>query len=124
MSTSSIRKKRIICPQCGDEFTPNHGNRKHCGDNCKSIYGNEKAKRRRNKFALVDKKLKTNFETLERLLGNEKEITKSVEFMRGTGFDFARYTHIIEYQGKQCKGIYEFIIAMPDQHTVKIIRNA
>lgn len=123
MAISNIKKKTIICPQCGTNFTPNHGNRKHCNDQCKIDYSNANAKHRRQTRAKVDNILKNNFNILEKILGNQTEVTRSIEFMRGAGFDFNRYTHMIEYNGKQCRGVYEFIIALPDTQTIKIIKN-
>lgn len=122
MSTTS--RDKINCLSCGDEFSPNHGNRKYCNDKCKERYSNAQAKKRRLKRAAIDRVLKTNYEILDRIIGNQKEVTKSVEFMHGTGFDFNRYTHFVEYDGKPNRGIYEFTLILFDNNqTVKIIKN-
>ncbi|HEC42681.1 MAG TPA: hypothetical protein ENI20_07630 [Bacteroides sp.] len=85
-------------------------------------YNNLKAKSKRNAMAPVNTKLFRNRKILETILGAQKEVTVSRDYLLGSGFSFDYFSYQKEINNVVYFGIYEFGIARLGDNNYKIIR--
>lgn len=115
--------EKAIDPFTKTEFTKKRSNQRFsCREN-QIKYNNIKAKKKRMIKAKVDKPLDKNRSILLGLLGDQKEIVKSQEWLTALGYDFAKYTHVLRHDNKPVQGVYEFIVFRDENNNFKIQRN-
>jgi hypothetical protein len=95
-------------PLTGESFIPKRHNQSFANRANQIIFNNNKARKKRQAKAFVDKPLDKNRSILVQIMeGKDREI-KSTEFLRGAGFDFRYFSMSVTLQGKPCQLVYEF----------------
>jgi hypothetical protein len=87
-----MKSNKILCKGCERYFVLRHGNRKFHSDRCCDQYHNLKAKERRNEIKNISKPLLANYTRLKEILGNNSEVTISIDFLKGAKVNLQCYT--------------------------------
>jgi hypothetical protein len=85
-------KYEIKCKGCLTEFVPKRGNQIYHNLKCQQMAGNARDKAIRDEKKAVQKPLNDNYKALKKILGTEKYIIKSRDFLDGAGVNLAFYT--------------------------------
>jgi hypothetical protein len=114
-----------ICPYSGEEFRPKRRNQIYAKPEYRIAHNNEKGKAKREKTSLVNKALSKNREILERILESKTTATVHKEFLRGAGFSFRVFTHLVQDKDSKATfyGVYGHAFKKIDNEHYKIIRN-
>ena len=86
-------------PLTGEEFYPKRSNQFLASRENQTRFNNLKASKKRKVKYLVDSILDKNRKVLAKILGDELEIIKSKEFLRGAEFHFGCHTHSVDVDG-------------------------
>ena len=116
--------EKRVDPLTGEEFVPRRSNQKFATAKNKSVYNNRIATRERWENAKLDKLLLTNKRILDKMIGDKKELTVSMDYLSGKGYSFKVINHIevIDTQSLWC--VYKYILRFDNQkRTVKISVN-
>lgn len=113
-----------IDPYTKEEFVPKRKNQVFATEKNKSDYHNEQAAILRERRAKIDKKINKNHRILIDLLVNDNIIEIDQNELKGKGFSFEVFNHIVKYQNQYVNAIYEFIVfKMNKCNNIKIIRD-
>jgi len=97
-------------PYTGETFTPKRNNQFFALPENQIAFNNRKAAIKRKEKANIDKPLDKNRRILKQLLGTEKAIMKSKEFLLGSGYNFRYFTHQVLVENEKADCIYEYVI--------------
>lgn len=113
--------EEIICPETGIRFVPRRYNQIFSTKKAQIEYNNRKAREERALLNPTNVILKNNRKLLSKIIGAKSEVTKSLEFLKGAGFNFKHFTHSILIDNKPVQAIYEFVIFKTNdmQFTIK-----
>ena len=103
-----LAKKR--CPLTKEEFIPKRHNQIYINRKTQVFVNNEKARQKRLITNPTNKILGMNRDILLKILGKENQITKSQDFLLGSGFNFKFFSQSLLYDKKPCQVIYEYMI--------------
>ena len=98
-----LEKKR--CPLTKEEFIPKRYNQLYINRNAQVFVNNEKARQKRLVTNPTNKILGMNRSILLKILGKENQITKSRDFLLGSGFNFKFFSQSLLYDKKPCQVI-------------------
>lgn len=104
-----------ICPFSGEKFIPNRRNQVFATAKNRRDYHNEKAAKLRLQKAPIDKPLSKNHALLTHLVKRGTRMVFSADKLISKGFNPKVFTHIEEFEGNLCRGIYQFLI--PESNT-------
>ncbi len=110
-------------PLTGEVFTPKRTNQKFASRRTQIMYNNQVASQKRKAKSNTDKKLDKNRNILKTILGQEKEIIKSVDFLNGAGFDFFIQTNNLMKNGIKYICVYEFAYCLTENRKIKIFKH-
>ena len=110
-------------PLTGEVFIPKRSNQKFVSRQTQVMYNNQLAAQKRNAKSLTDKLLDKNRNILKTILGRDKEVVKSFDFLRGAGFDFFIQTKNLVKNGKKHICVYEFAYCVTDDKKIKIFKH-
>ncbi len=110
-------------PLTGEVFIKKRSNQVFASRENQIRYNNRKAGHKRKVKSRVDRKLDKNREILKSVLGDQKEVTKSKDFLLGAGFHFGCQTHSIRKGDITWQCVYEFAYAGDSSNSYKIIRH-
>ena len=114
----------MIDPLTKKEFTPNRSNQKFETRENQIRYNNIKAAKVRKEKSEADKPLHRNRIILSNILGPNREVVVSEDFLRGAGFSFGYITHSVKIQnGTLVWCIYKMILQKLENKNYKIYRN-
>ena len=109
-------ENNAIDPWTNKEFTKHRSNQKFAHKENQIRYNNEKARQKRMAMAAINRTLDNNRKVLQSILGNEKHVKRSRDFLLGAGYHFGIFTNSIKLEGTLWSCVYEYgITAMADQ---------
>ncbi|WP_103866723.1 hypothetical protein [Aquimarina sp. I32.4] len=112
-----------IDPLTQETFTKKRSNQKFATRENQIEFNNLKARRKRQAKAHLDRILDKNRSIMGFLLGDQKEVTRSHDFLLGAGFNFGCNTHtILDHQGIKWSCIYEYAYCRTEDEKFKIIK--
>ncbi|MEM9687625.1 MAG: hypothetical protein AAF934_12000 [Bacteroidota bacterium] len=111
-------------PFTGETFHKRRSNQKFASRENQIRYNNRIAREKRKAKALVEQYLDKNRTILKTILGNEKVITKSRDFMLGAGFHFGCHTHSIQRGKELWKCVYDYAFLNIGNNQYKIVKHA
>ncbi|MEI8129566.1 MAG: hypothetical protein WCG95_08135 [bacterium] len=98
------------CPYSGENFNPKRRNQIFSSAKNRQNYHNDRAAELRVIKAPIAKAIDRNLQILTQLVGKDaKKIIKS-DLLASLGFNHNVFTHLEMYEGKNCRGIFHFII--------------
>lgn len=106
----------------GVKFNPSRINQRFQTPANRIQYYNRKAKKIRLMKSQYDKPLHKNYLILTELLEGKNEVVYHKQYLLGKGYHLGVYTHLKEYNGKNCFAIYEFLIVTNNSDDIKFIR--
>lgn len=109
-------------PYTQENFIKKRSNQKFANSGNRIRYNNLKAKKVRYAMAPVNIKLQRNRTILEKILGTQKEVTASRDFLLGSGFSFEYFSYQKRINDLVYFGIYEFGIAILEDKRYRIIK--
>src|SRR5438045_7270320 len=98
-----------ICPECHEEFKPNHGNRIFCGYDCYDQYKKIKQKENDELMKQCRKGFIKNYRLFRELLPEAGTITISLWNLLKAGFDQDAYYGVMVGKGKQWQKVNEYL---------------
>ena len=110
-------------PLTGETFTKMRSNQRFATRENQILYNNKKAAYKRKAKADIDRKLDKNRTILKKILSNQKEVVKSIEYLKGAGFDFFCQTHNCVIDGQKYNCVYGYAFCLANKEQVKIIRH-
>ena len=111
-------KKR--CLLTNEEFIPKRQNQVYINRKAQIFVNNEKARQKRLKLNPTNKILEKNRNILSNILGSQKQIIKSRDYLLGSGFNFKFFSQSLLYEKKPCQVIYEYMIYSNGDQTFTI----
>jgi len=105
----------------GENFQQKRGNQKFATRANQIAFNNRIARNKRKAKAFVEKVLDKNRTALKMILANEKEITKSRDYLMGAGLNLNCSTHKMNRDGVLYTCIYEYAYTVIDTN-YKIIK--
>jgi len=115
-----------IDPLTGEKFTAKMISQKFANRKNQIKWNNIIAKKKRITKSYLDKPMDRNRNIMKKVLGNEKEVIKSYDYLDALGYDFnlAMYQIMINTETKKTAvGIYEFIIEALGNQKYKVYKN-
>lgn len=110
------------CPYSGEKFLPKRRNQIFATNLNRIRYYNEKAAHFRDIKAPINKGLDKNHLILTSLVPKGSRKTFKTEELVSKGFNPNIFTHIDEFEGDVCRGIYNFLIPKTkDINTLTVI---
>lgn len=91
-------QEKIRDPHTGEWFIPKRSNQKFASAENRIAFNNAKAQKRQQFYAPYLKKLKRNYDILNRLLGEHDTIEKSEDFLEGAGYNINIITGYKTYE--------------------------
>ena len=113
--------KKRIDPYSGESFYPYRSNQKFASRENQIAYNNARAKARRDYLNEIDSCVKRNWQILLEILGEEKALEKSEEFLLGYGYDFRFFNNIRRENGLGYFAIYNVGMRQIDPEHYEII---
>lgn len=103
-----------ICPYSGEKFLPKRKNQVFATAKNRRDFHNENAAELRRIKSPIDRQLEKNFLIFSELVqvGETKNFSKEELLMRGYNPTF--FTHLTNYNGKNSRCIYHFILPSSD----------
>ncbi|HNS11704.1 MAG TPA: hypothetical protein PKM97_03745 [Bacteroidia bacterium] len=89
-----MEKEIRIDPYTKEKFIPRRSNQIYATRKNQTDHNNSKARHRRIEKFPVQRALDKNHNILKKLLGNLREVTVTIEFLRGAGFNFKCLTSL------------------------------
>lgn len=120
-----MRVQKKICPVCLKEFDAKRLNQIYCNANnhyCRNYYNNEKARKLKKAQGEAPKKLAMSWRHLNEILGNEKEVTRHIEYLKGRGIDLSYFSQYTKQNDKGIYHIFNIKIVNLDNINFKIFR--
>lgn len=111
-----------IDPLTGESFIKQRNNQVFANRQNQIKYNNLKAMNKRKSIANISRILDKNRTVLKTILGDKTEITKSLDFLLGAGFNFGCSTHSINHDEKKWVCIYDYAYTLIYEKTFKIIK--
>jgi hypothetical protein len=111
-------------PYDNSTFNPSRSNQKFSSPRNRNAYHNQKATAIRQKIAFVNKPLHKNLKILMELLhplNKTKQVIVHKQYLLGKGFAFGVQTHVENYEGKNQRALYNYIIIPIENDQFKII---
>src|SRR5689334_20948956 len=109
-------------PLTGESFIPKSSNQKFASLANKIEFNNAKAKLRRNENISTKQELDNNFKILQRILGPNKVVTKSKEYLLGAEFIFGVFTHLRTINNLNYYCVFNYGYRTEDKITYQIIK--
>lgn len=109
-------------PLTGEQFVPKRSNQKFASRKNQIRYNNLKAAEERQAIAKTRKILNSNRKVLQRVLGSNNEVLRSLDFLEGAGLDFQYCTRTIRGENLNWTCIDDYAYALIDTNTFKIIK--
>lgn len=108
-----------IDPWTNKEFTKHRSNQKFSCKENQIRYNNEKARKKREAMAAINRTLNTNRKVLQSILGENERVKRSRDFLLGAGYHFGVFTHSMKVEGVLWNCVYEYgITAIEDQQFI------
>ncbi|MFC6095623.1 hypothetical protein ACFPVY_03105 [Flavobacterium qiangtangense] len=108
----------------GEEFIPKKVSQQFATPQNRIKFYNRKASLEKQKRAIYDKPLLTNYRILLDMMENKTSVIYKKDFMLGKGFDFRIFNHFMPISGINYPSINEFtLIIEKDNPDIKIIKN-
>ncbi len=111
-------------PFTGETFYKRRNNQKFASRENQIRYNNRIAAEKQKAKALVERYLDKNRTILKSILGDEKVVTKSKDFMLGAGFHSGCHTHSIERGNELWKCVYDYAFLNIGNNHYKIVKHA
>ena len=109
-------------PYTQEVFVKKRSNQRFANPGNRIRFNNLKARRKRYAKSFIDSILDRNRIILGKILGSQKEVTISKDYLLGTGFVFEYFSYQTTIDDQMYCGIYEFGIAKLTGNNYKIIR--
>ena len=109
-------------PLTQEIFTKMRSNQKFANPRNRIRYNNLKARNKRYAKSHVDSKLDRNRTIMGNILGTQKEVTVSKDYLLGSGFSFEYFSYQTKINDIVYFGIYEFGIARLGNNNFKLIK--
>lgn len=109
-------------PYTGEVFVPKRNNQHFATRKNQVAYNNAKARKIRKIHSDIDVQLKKNWQVLDDLLGLDEKITKSKDFLLGSGYDFRLFNSYQNHFGKAYYGVYNYGIRKVNETTYEIVK--
>lgn len=113
--------KQRIDPYTGEYFHPFRSNQKFACRENQIAHNNARAKEKRDYINEIDSCVHRNWQILLELLGDDRTITKSEEFLDGYGYDFRFLNNIRREGDKAYFAIYNVGIRQVDSKNYELI---
>ncbi|MBL4593473.1 MAG: hypothetical protein JKX68_06620 [Flavobacteriales bacterium] len=110
-------------PLTGELFSPKRSNQLFASGENQIRYNNLKAQETRKVKASIHRYLDKNRTILSIVLGNNKEVIQSRDFLLGAGFYFAYHTHNIRKNNEIWKCVYDYAYRSNEDSSIKIIKH-
>ena len=114
--------KTAIDPLTGEEFVPKRSNQKFASRKNQIRYNNLKAAEERQAKARTRKILDSNRKVLQWVTGPNDEVERSMDFLKGAGFNFQYCTRTIRGENLNWTCIDDYAYALIDTNIFKIIK--
>ncbi|WP_299095348.1 hypothetical protein [uncultured Winogradskyella sp.] len=111
-----------IDPLTGEEFVPKRSNQKFASRENQIRYNNLQAAKERQAKAKTRKILNSNRKALQKVLGPNDEIVRSLDFLKGAGLDLQYCTHTIRINNLNWTCIDDYAYALIDTNIFKIVK--
>ena len=118
-----MKENAIKDPLTGELFIPKSSKQKYATPANQIKHNNINAKMIRILKYDSQRPLDVNWKIISKMMGTEKEITRTTEFMRGAGFSLPHCTHWKKYEGKSQRCVFNFIIVINDTDKIKIVKD-
>lgn len=115
-------KEKAIDPLTGEEFVLKRSNQKFASRENQIKYNNLKAGEERQAKAKTRKILNSNRKVLQKVLGSNDEVVRSLDYLKGAGLDFQYCTHIIKGHNFNWTCIDDYAYSLISTNTFKIIK--
>ncbi len=123
METTKINEKKVaIDPLTGEEFIQSRNNQKFASSANRLEFNRQKTAEKRKAMAQIAKPLANNRKVLEKVLGDEKEVIRSYDFLMGAGLEMGIFTHQIKYQEVLWYCVYDYGYVRQKDNTLRIIQ--
>ena len=103
-------------------FVKRRSNQKFANASNRIRYNNLKARKKRTAKASIDRKLDRNRTILQNILGTQKEVKVSKDYLLGSGFSFGYFSYQKMINNVMYFGIYEYGITSLGNNSFTIIR--
>jgi len=110
-------------PFTGEYFYPKRYNQKFASRKNQVGYNNQKALKKRHRKRKIDAPLDRNRNVLKNVLGKQKSVIKSRDWLMALGYDFGIYTHSIRVNGQVVACVYEFQLSKISDNMYKISKD-
>lgn len=114
---------QAIDPFTGEKFTKKRHNQKFANRRNQTRFNNLKALKKRQLKKKIDQPLDRNRNILMEILGNNKEIIRSKDWLLALGYNFSLYTYSIKIGKEVVPCVYEFIIQKINDNKYKISKD-
>lgn len=109
-------------PLTGETFTKKRSNQVFANRENQIKYNNIKAAKERQAKARTRKILDTNRTVLQKVLGSNNEIVKSLDYLLGAGLHFGFSTHTMKIEGLNWICVDDYAYTAINTNTFKIIK--
>ena len=109
-------------PLTGEPFTPKRVNQRFASASNRKRYNNQQANALRKKRAAIYGPLNKTHLLLMKLMEGKNVATYSKEFLKGYGVELSLFNHIVSIDNIGHHAIFEFVILILSNNTVKILR--
>jgi len=113
-----------IDPLTNEKFTPRRFNQKFASKRNQISFNNIKARRKRIDKAPFDLILDKNRTILIRIVGNDKEVVVSKDYLLGAGFNFQFFNRSFESNDIKYQCVYRYAVGLLGNGRYKVLRIA
>lgn len=96
-----------LCPYSNTVFKAKRQNQVFASAEDRIAHHNEQNNILRKKLSLINKQLLKNFKIADALLGDNIDVVVHKHFMRGRGFSFLLFTHVVNQNDEIVYGLYD-----------------
>jgi hypothetical protein len=111
-------------PLTGDLFTPKRSNQKFANRKNQIRFNNEKQNKNRKENLMVNRQLQKNKNCYKSILGTEKVVIKSADYLLGAGVKTWYYTHEMKDGSQRVYCCYDYCIIPLENDKFKIFKHA
>ncbi len=109
-------------PLTGETFIKQRNNQVFANRKNQIKFNNIKAQQKRDSTKKINRLLNTNRNILKKILSDEKEAKKSLDFLKGSGFHFGIITHTVKMNNKKWSCVFEYAYSIDESNQFKLIK--
>jgi hypothetical protein len=107
----------------GEEFIATRVNQTFATPANRIKFYNSQANELRKETAVINIPISKTHRLIRKLMGNKREAVFSYDYLKGYGVNLSVFNHFVVISGMKYPAIFEFVIILLDENSVKIIRH-